>query len=255
MLAKKLVKMGLHGKTLKKLGLGLTEQEELNLVLGAIDRRLAGQKLCPEWGRDAFLRRLAENAKILDVGCGNNSPQLTKAILPGCHYVGLDIGDYNQKHPELADRYVITSPEAFTRAIADLGQDFDAVVSSHNLEHCDDRDGVLANMLGALKPGGMLYLAFPSADSVTYPSRAGTLNYHDDKSHQRQPPDFGEAMTAISLAGFDIVYASSRYQPAVRWLIGLYHERRSAANKSVDAETWALWGFEAIIWARKRPVA
>lgn len=238
-------------KLARKLGVRMSEKEELSVLLSAIDHKIPSKFHYPDWGKEKFLRQLPPKSRILDIGCGNDSPQFTKNILPECHYVGLDIGDYNQNHPELADRYVIASPGEFAEKISELGNDFDAVVSSHNLEHCDDRDAVLRNMLLAVKPGGMLYLAFPSVDSLTFPSREGTLNYHDDKTHQGQPPDFGKTISVISGAGFDLVYASSRYQPAVRWLIGLYHETTSITRRHVDTETQAFWGLEAIIWARK----
>jgi SAM-dependent methyltransferase len=240
-----------HPKLTRKLGLQISEKEELAVLLRAIDHKIPDRSHYPDWGKERFLRQLQKNSKVLDVGCGNDSPGFAKQILPDCHYVGLDIGDYNQNHPEVADQYVITSPSDFPHKITELGNDFDAVISSHNLEHCYDRDAVLRNMLQAIKPGGMLYLAFPSADSLTFPSRAGTLNYHDDDTHQNEPPDFGKTVSIISNAGFKIVFAASRYQPAARWLIGLYHEARSAAHRQVDTETWAYWGLEAIIWARR----
>lgn len=234
-----------------KLGVRATDKEELSLLLRAIDHKLPDRAHVPEWGKERFLKQLPPNARILDVGCGNDSPQFTKHILPGSYYVGLDVGDYNQSRPDLADQYVITSPQEFCAKIGQLGGGFDAVISAHNLEHCDDRAGVLTNMLSAVKPGGMLYLAFPSSDSMNFPSRKGTLNYLDDPTHQGTPPDFGQTVATISAAGFEVVYAASRYQPAVKWLVGLYHEAKSVASNQVDMETQAFWGLEAIIWARK----
>jgi SAM-dependent methyltransferase len=241
-------------KLAKKLGVQVTDKEELSVLLREIDLKVPDRAHYPEWGKERFLSQLPQNARILDVGCGNDSPKFTKDILPCCNYVGVDVGDYNQSRPDLADQYVITSPEDFCAKIGELGCDFDAVISAHNLEHCDDRDGVLVNMLQSIKPGGMLYLAFPSADSLTFPNRKGTLNYLDDLTHQGTPPDFGKTIAVISGMGFDVVYAASRYQPAVKWLIGLYHEAASVANKQVDTETQAFWGLEAIIWARRPKV-
>jgi 2-polyprenyl-3-methyl-5-hydroxy-6-metoxy-1,4-benzoquinol methylase len=241
-------------KLAKSLGVSATDKEELSFLLRAIGHKVPDRTHYPEWGKEKFLRQLPPDARILDVGCGNDSPQFTKNILPNSIYVGLDVGDYNQSRPDLADQYVIASPQEFCGKIADFGGGFDAVISSHNLEHCDDRDGVLVNMLDAVKPGGILYLAFPSADSMRFPSRKGTLNYLDDVTHKGTPPDFGKIISVISGMGFEVVYAASRYQPAVKWLIGLYHEAKSVANEQVDMETQAFWGLEAIIWAR-RPVA
>ena len=76
---------------------------------------------------------------ILDVGCGNNSPFHTKTVLPNCNYYGIDICDHNQTKPLLADLYIITTPDNFSFEISKYSNHFDAVISNHNLEHCDDR--------------------------------------------------------------------------------------------------------------------
>jgi 2-polyprenyl-3-methyl-5-hydroxy-6-metoxy-1,4-benzoquinol methylase len=227
-------------------------QTEIEYILARIDNKLPSGTKPPDWGKESFLRTMPANARILDVGCGNNSPQLTKQILPECYYVGVDVGDYNQDNPHCADEYITTPPEQFSNKIFEYNDQFDAVVSSHNIEHCNEPDKVLIAMLQAIKDNGMLYLACPSADSARYPSRDGTLNYLDDPTHKGSPPDFGQLISTIVAHEFDIIYASSRYQPAVRWLIGLYHEAQSAESKKIDTETWAFWGFETIIWARKR---
>lgn len=235
----------------RKLGVSVTDKDELALLLRAIDHKIPHRSHYPDWGKESFLKRLSSDVRILDVGCGNDSPQFTKNILPNCYYVGIDVGDYNQNHKNLADEYIVTSSAEFCGKIKEFNNEFDAIISAHNLEHCDDRDGVLENMLTALKPGGMLYLAFPSMDSLHFPSREGTLNYFDDKTHKYLPPDFGKVISVISGMGCDIIYAASRYQPANRWLIGLYHESKSVAAKRVDTETQAFWGLECVIWAQK----
>jgi SAM-dependent methyltransferase len=235
----------------RKLKIEVSDAEELGIILQAIDHKIESRSHYPDHGKERFLLELPRNASILDVGCGNNSPKITKETCPDCHYVGLDIGDYNQEHPHFADEYIITTPASFALAIANLGPRFDAVISSHNLEHCDDRAAVLSSMLSVLKPGGMLYLSFPSRDSLDFPSRIGSLNYRDDGTHKDAPPDFAATVAAVFGAGCEVMYATSRYQPPLRWLIGLYHEARSRSSGRVDTETWAYWGFESVIWARK----
>jgi len=50
-----------------------------------------------------FVRgKLAPGARILDIGCGNNSPTVTKKWFPGCHYAGADIQRYNNSDADLA---------------------------------------------------------------------------------------------------------------------------------------------------------
>lgn len=202
-------------------------------------------------GKIAFLAQLSPQAKILDVGCGNNSSFVAKKALPHCHYTGLDVGDYNQSKPNLADNYLITTPEQFDQAIARLSSSFDAVISSHNLEHCHKREETLQAMLAALKIGGQIYLAFPCEASVNFPKRIGTLNYFDDHTHQGSPPQFLDVIKMLKENKFVIIYAAQQEKPVLLYLLGLMLEPLSAYLKKVLPGTWQYYGFEAVIWAKK----
>lgn len=78
--------------------------------------------------------------------------------------------------------YRLAAPEEFALAISEFGG-MDAVVSLHNIEHCDDPAAVLAAIGRALVPGGRLYLALPCEASARFPRRRGTLNFFDDTTH------------------------------------------------------------------------
>lgn len=216
-----------------------------------------GSTTTPRWRWDKynFLSQLPAKGRLLDVGCGNNSPYLTKQLLPDWHYIGLDIEDYNQTVPNVADEYVLTSPETFSQSIEAFRDQVDVVISSHNLEHCTDRYKALRAMAQALKTGGQLYLAFPCQDSLRFPGgRRGSLNYYDDCTHRDEPPDFGEVISRLNREGVHICYAATRYQPNIDWLLGMTNEAQSADAKETKEGTWAYWGFETIIWAEKRDI-
>ena len=202
-------------------------------------------------GKTHFILNLDARASILDVGCGNNSPFQVKSILPDSTYTGLDIGDYNQTKPNMADRYIVTTPAGFTGALLAFNEEFDAVVSSHNIEHCDDREGTFSAMLRATKPGGKVYVSFPCAESVRFPSRAGTLNYYDDATHKQAPPDFDRLVRVLRASGFQIEHAERRSRPPLFLLLGWLLEPISRWKKRVMRGTWELYGFESIIIARK----
>ena len=206
-------------------------------------------------GKAAFLASLKSGLKVLDVGCGNDSPVRFKAVRPDLQYVGLDIQDYNQSQsPSLvADGYLIATAEGFAAEIAKFPQQFDVIVSAHNLEHCNGPDAVLEAMVGALRAGGRLYLSFPCEASVRFPSRrGGCLNFHDDGTH-RVPPDFRKICDYLASRRIRIDFAASRYRPAVLFVLGLLLEPLSALmNRIMTAgTTWALYGFESVIWATK----
>ena len=198
-----------------------------------------------------FLNRLPSKFEILDVGCGSNSPYLVKSLFPDCIYTGIDIDDYEQTKPNLADNYVIVDRDRFQDSVLAFGKKFDAVISSHNLEHCDNRDETLDAMMTVLKDGGRLYLSFPTEKSVTFPSREGCLNYYDDPTHKSVPPDFGAIIDTLSRKGFSILYSVKRYQPPLFWTLGLMSEPLSKRLGRMQG-TWEYYGFESIIWAQKR---
>lgn len=212
------------------------------------------RKILRPRGKLSFLSSLKEEVKILDVGCGNNSPYLVKSVLPCSNYVGLDIGDYNQSKPNLADRYILSSPSDFANQISKFNAEFDAVLSSHNIEHCNERLEVFINMLKALKTGGKIYLSFPSEESVNFPARDGTLNYYDDCTHTASPPNFAEFISILKENNFTILYSSRAYKPSIMWFIGLIAEPYSRYVNKTFSCTWAYYGFESIIWAEKKKI-
>ena len=104
--------------------------------------------LRPE-GKFSFLSKIPKDSSILDVGCGNNSPFLVKSLLPNSYYVGLDVSEYNTGSfsKDIADEYILTDPDIFVNSIKSIKRKFDAIISSHNLEHCDDRLGTINAMI------------------------------------------------------------------------------------------------------------
>ncbi len=203
-------------------------------------------------GKWAFLRRFGKNPSILDVGCGNKSPEKTKIQLPNSYYCGVDISEADSETTNFADRYVRCESESFDKCIASLGEDFDVVISSHNLEHCDDRWSTLASMVGRVKSGGSIYLAFPTEISVNFPSReSGCLNYYDNEEHIDSPPDFSRIIDFLKENDFEITFSCRQYRPAIPWAIGLIADRFHRYFNRVGIFTWEFFGFESIIWAKK----
>ncbi len=210
-------------------------------------------KLRP-FGKIYFLNSLSANSCILDVGCGNNSSYTVKRVQPNCHYTGIDISDYNLSKPLLADNYIITDSQSFADTIKNSGL-FDAVISSHNLEHCNDRPSVLEAMLNVLKSDGKIFLSFPCEESINFDSRGGpglgTLNYYDDQSHVLPPPVFDEVINQLVTSGFRILYSSKRYSPRILWTLGFLLEFYSKIMGRCVVGTWEYHGFESIIIAEK----
>jgi SAM-dependent methyltransferase len=204
-------------------------------------------------GKQAFLQALAPGARVLDVGCGNNSPRDAKILRPDLHYTGLDIEDYNQQDPaRYADAYLLVARTEFARAIAAHAGQFDAVVSSHNLEHCDEPAAVLDAMVAALRPGGRLFLAFPCEESVDFPRRRGSLNFFDDATHSAVPR-WATTLETLRARGMVLDYVCKRYRPLLLASVGLALEPAAwlLGRSMPGATTWSLYGFESIIWGRR----
>lgn len=193
-----------------------------------------------------------KSIKLLDVGCGNESALAIKRILSEIFYIGLDVGDYNQSSTSfgLMDEYIVVSPESFDSEIEKMENGVDVIISSHNIEHCNEPHRCITAMANALKKGGRMYLAFPSEHSVKLPSRGGTLNFYDDKSHIYLP-EFDWIVSELKRCGLTIDHASKIYRPLGLVWRGIKNERASRKKNKVMEGTWALYGFESIIWARK----
>lgn len=205
-------------------------------------------------GKMAFVDRIPNNGKLLDVGCGNNSPLIIKSRRPDIHYSGIDVGEYNQSIDinKYADEYIVTSPERFASEIARFEGTFDVVMSSHNMEHCDSPDEVLAAMLKAMKIGGRLYLAFPCEASARFPRRLGCLNFFDDATHKNLL-DYDKTLKTISENGCMVEFSVRRYRPVILCCIGFLLEPLSKMLKKNMPynSTWSYYGFETVIWAKR----
>lgn len=203
------------------------------------------------YGKGRFITGLDRKAEILDVGCGNNSPYKTKSLLPKCHYTGIDIELHKHTKPLLCDVYVSSSPDDFATDIEQLNTLFDAIISSHNLEHCIERERTLIAMLDKVKLRGKIFMSFPTETSVDFPSRNGTLNYFDDETHQYRPPDFEKILQILSEKGFSVIYRCRNYSPTLLYFIGMLLEPISKFLGKKMTGTWEYYGFESIIIAEK----
>ena len=209
-------------------------------------------KLLKPKGKWGFLSTFYENPKILDVGCGCASVIGTKNLCPNSTYYGIDIGDYGQTEysKSLIDKYIISSPDNFHKAILDINQEFDVVISSHNLEHCNYRELVLEAMMNKVKKGGKIFLSFPTEKSINFPKRPA-LNYYTDKTHKSTPPKSKYVINELKKNNFEILFFKKRYRPIIFFLIGLILEPISIITKRCLKGTWELYGMETIIHAKK----
>lgn len=217
-------------------------------------RRVLSRLVSP-LGKNPFIQSIIPNGKVLDIGCGNDSPYIVKTLRPDLHYVGIDVGIYNQTTEcnAYADRLLIVAPDEFHAKIAEFSNEFDAVICSHNLEHCNDYLATTAAMISALKTAGKIYISFPCAASVHFPTRKNCLNFYDDPSHVNLI-QYTAYLAVLQDLGVDVLFATPRYRPAALFLIGLMCEPfcRLLNKQAPAGGTWALYGFETIIVGQKK---
>lgn len=216
--------------------------------------RLLADKILRPHSRYPFINSAKRGGKLLDVGCGDNSPNIIKKIRSDIYYIGLDIEllSNGQNYKKCANELIITDPENFHLEIAKHLNEFDAITSVHNLEHCNNFIATTIAMINALKIGGRIYISFPSEDSINFPSRYGTLNFYDDKTH-KNIIKYLDFISLLKKSGLKILYSKKKYQPIIPYVVGFLCEPFcKLLNKQAPiGGTWAYYGFETVIIAEK----
>jgi 2-polyprenyl-3-methyl-5-hydroxy-6-metoxy-1,4-benzoquinol methylase len=149
--------------------------------------------LAPEYGR--------REINCLDVGCGNHSPSITKRWFPRWSYYGLDRDEQGLDERDRAALSGYYRLDLERDPLTDLPREFfDVVVMAHVIEHLPDGLEVAGRLVETLRPGGRIYIEFPSVRSLALPSMPGTLHFCDDPTHVRVY-DVREVANALLAAG------------------------------------------------------
>ena len=100
-----------------------------------------------------------DNCKILDVGCGNASSIFLKTVKPNSTAYGIDVVDFKQSNESkgLYEQYIISEPENFSRSIKNIQEDFDVIISNHNIEHCIDPESTFRAIVDITAVGASIY--------------------------------------------------------------------------------------------------
>ncbi len=84
-----------------------------------------------------------------------------------------------------------------------------------------------------------------------YHRGGGTLNFYDDSTH-REVPRFNEVIECLNNNGMELLFSRREYKPLFYVILGLLNEPRSRWKNHTMKGTWALYGFETVIWAKKK---
>jgi len=83
-------------------------------------------RVCPTKFLYARHKLPGSGLRILDVGCGNNSPSTTRHWFPGCYYAGADIENYDNSEGDWAKK------DAFYQVGTD-GSGYSEIPDANNL--------------------------------------------------------------------------------------------------------------------------
>ena len=194
-----------------------------------------------------------KNLFILDIGAGSHSASITKKWLPGCHYAGVDISkDYDNDEADFKamDEFFEMDLTKLEFAKIPDGK-YDMIVMAHVIEHLHNGDMVNAGLLSKLKKGGIIYLEFPSARSVHFPSKRETLNFYDDPTHCRIYT-VKEVSEILTRNHFSILTAGIRRQMINIILMPFKIVYQSLTKGYVRGGVyWDYYGFAEYVCARK----
>jgi 2-polyprenyl-3-methyl-5-hydroxy-6-metoxy-1,4-benzoquinol methylase len=197
--------------------------------------------------------------KILDIGCGNHSPVLTKQYFPMCQYHGVDIvDDYNldDNDKKMIDSfYMVTEEGGGYEKIHN--HYYDIVVMNHVIEHMSHPREIFLKIINKVAPGGIIWVAFPSEKSLSLPSAAsGSLHFSDDGSHV-YVPSMIELCNLLLDNKFKIKFAGQT-KDTIRWWVGFFRNLFNRVFVSLgmiklsSKDMWYYFGFETSIVAVRR---
>jgi 2-polyprenyl-3-methyl-5-hydroxy-6-metoxy-1,4-benzoquinol methylase len=158
-------------------------------------------------------------ARVLDVGCGNHSPSITKKYFPACSYTGLDREPWNvdELDHRLMDEYIQGDLESPGCLATVPNGAFDVVICSHVLEHIDDPIDTASQLAAKLKPSGLMYIETPAKISLRLPHAAegwmgvrGCLNFRDDETHKALV-DLSMLARRLRAEGFRVSHVRRRF--------------------------------------------
>lgn len=207
----------------------------------------------------ALRKRLAQSGVVvLDVGCGNHSPRLTKSYFPGCRYEGLDCRRWNRDARD--DAAMDLFYEVDLENPADLARlpdhHYQVIFCSHVLEHLTRPAEVLAALCTKLRPGGAMYIEVPSPRSLSLPRAhngwcgiKGCLNFWDDLTHRQIVP-LEEIVRTLDKAGLAVVARRPRFLWRRVLFLPLYALAGLMLRGYIPASVlWDILGFAEVVIA------
>jgi SAM-dependent methyltransferase len=132
---------------------------------------------------------------------------------------------------------------------------FDFIILHHVVEHMPVPAPILTTICTKLKPGGYIWIAFPSLRSLSLPSAEGTLQFCDDPTHV-YVPDIRDISNILLANGVRVIHAG-RSRAILREMIGVAILpwallRRMITGKLSAKGLWYILGFEDHVFGQRK---
>ncbi len=190
--------------------------------------------------------------RVLDVGCGNHSPSVLRFFSPECEYWGVDREPYNLDRSDLRAMHRFVRADLERDPLNEIPDDyFDLAILSHVLEHLHAPFPVLRAVAAKLTRGGVIYVEFPSPESVGFPRAHGSLNFYDDSSHVTLLRREQVADTLGSLGLTPLSVGVQRGRRKVLLALPITFAGVLAYGQPFGPALWDIYGFSSFVLARK----
>jgi SAM-dependent methyltransferase len=134
---------------------------------------------------------------------------------------------------------------------------YDFVILNHVVEHTAEPAPVVASLCAKLKPGGKIWIAFPSLRSLELPHSVDeTLQFCDDPTHVRVP-DVREIANLLLSNGVMVLHAGRSREGFLTTLRDVFRLGRRLLVKLFTGRfsgrgMWYLLGFEDHVFGQRK---
>lgn len=197
-----------------------------------------------------------ENFRVLEIGIGNDAPLYFKKFYPDAIYDGLDLDlNYNISQESIAyinKFYQINLEKSELKEINDAYYDY--ILCAHVIEHLENGEEVVNKLSKKVKEGGMIYFEYPSERSKRLPSKKGSLNFYDDKTH-KNTYDIEKLKKILIENNFKIIRGGNK-RDILRIIMFPYIAVKSIIKSGYISgySYWDLLGFADYILAKKNSI-
>ncbi|NOT87234.1 MAG: methyltransferase domain-containing protein [Lysobacter sp.] len=209
--------------------------------------------------RTSFLKMLAQDAKVVDIGAGDGSLSVFRSW-PRPKRADLKMYAYSIEKGSHFDQFEDYRLSDWNKEMPVFdGVRFDAAVSAHFIEHIREPESIVDWLKLHLVDGGRAYVEWPSPNSIDLPSRHALIDagveliisrFDDDDTHRAGLPDRAAMCSAFRENGFEIEQEGVIRMPWIEEQL-MATQRDNTDRFPRQAAFWLMTGWSQYLIARK----